>query len=135
MTKLISEILKEASNAKTQQEKVDILRKNDSPALREVLKYLYHPGIKLYTNTPPAYKADHSPVGLSFSSLYNEYRTLYIFLEDSTVKKERKDQLLIQKLESMHPSESELLYQRFQDKLLLRLNKKVINEAFAGLIA
>ena len=134
MTKLISEIVTEASNAEKAKDKVKILQSNDSPALREVLKFLFHPDVKLYTSTPPEYNKDPAPVGYSYQTLYNVYRKFYIFTENYVLKKERKDQLLTEILESIDTGEASLLHQRFSGKLLLRLNKKIINEAFPGLI-
>lgn len=133
--KLIAEILEEVANAKTIEDKVKILKSNDTIALKEVLRFLYDSRIKVYTSTPPKYVPDFSPVGLSFSSLHNEHKTLYIFEDSYAVKPERKDQLLIQKLESMHPLDSELLYSRFNNNVDKKISKKVINEAFPGLVA
>jgi hypothetical protein len=134
MTKLIGEIIKEASAAEKKADKVKILKNNESPALLLTLKFLFDNKVNLYTNSPPQYKQDHAPIGLSFNSLYSEAKRLYIFLEESTVRPDRKDQLLIQMLESMHPIDSEIIYNRFTNKNLLRLNAKIINEAFPGLV-
>lgn len=145
MTLLISEIIDLVNTAKSKQEKIDLLRKHNCPALREVLKYAYHPGVKFFTNDRPNYRPDHSPIGLSFSSLYNEYKKLYIFLdpvlESNITKKgptrnDRKMQILLQMLESIHPSESELLIDVMTKnmKKYKTINKALIEEALPGLL-
>jgi hypothetical protein len=135
MTKLIGEIIKEASQAEKKSDKVQILKSNECPALLLTLKFLFDPTVNLYTNNPPVYKQDPAPLGLSFNSLYSEAKKLYIFLKETAITPSRKDQLLIQTLESMHPVDSELIYNRLKNSNLLRLNGKIINEAFPGLIA
>ena len=135
MTKLIGEIIKEASQAEKKADKVRILKTNESPALLLTLKFLFDPTVNVYTNTPPEYKQDHAPLGLSFNSLYSEAKKLYIFLKESQITPSRKDQLLLQMLESMHPVDSELIHNRLKNISLLRLNEKIINEAFPGLIS
>ena len=45
MKLLISEVIKKASNAKTKQEKIKILKENNSQALRSIFKWNYDPNI------------------------------------------------------------------------------------------
>lgn len=145
MTLTISEILDEINVAKSKQEKIDLLRKHNCPALREVLKYGFHPGVKFFTTERPNYKPDHSPIGLSYSSLYSEYKKLYIFLEGSQesritgkgpTKNDRKLQILLQMLESVHPSESELIIDIVTKnmKKYKSITKVLIEEALPGLM-
>lgn len=129
----ISEILDKASKAKTKDEKIKILRENATPALKEVIKYAFG-NIEFYTNSIPSYKIDDAPYGLSFSSLYSEYKRLYIFTKDNQTKPERKTQILLQILESIHPSEADLLYKIVTKTYKPNLNKKIIEEAFPGLL-
>lgn len=132
---LVSEVLKNVSNAKTSKEKIEILRQNDGPALKEILKIAYTPNVKFFVDKCVNYVDDGAPIGHSFSSLFQEYKRLYIFLESTNVKPERKKEILIQILESIHSSEAKLLVDIIEKNMSkYNLNKKLINEAFPGLI-
>lgn len=137
MVKLISEIFDEVESTKKKEDKVNILRKNDSPALRLVLQYAFDPRVVFYSNQFPPYKPDYAPEGLSFSSLHNEAKLLYRFTNQANITEKRKHELLLQVLESMHQKDSALLYSILTRTVLKNhksLTPKVINEAFPGLI-
>ena len=85
-TLMIHEVFDMVKNEPNIDNKINILRQNNSIALREVLNYGLNPFCKMYRNTIPSYKADYAPEGLSFSSLFNEYKKLYIFLEPTLEK-------------------------------------------------
>jgi hypothetical protein len=134
MKLLVSEVLEKLDSLKTKEEKIDWLRTNHSPALIEVLKYIYNPSYKLFTTVIPSnYKPDMSPVGLSWSTLYNEHRKLYIFLESTKITPKRKTELLLQMLESIHPTESQLLCDIIAKKAKYAgVNLKFLGECFPG---
>lgn len=141
---MISEILELVNKASTKEEKVQVLKKYDTPALRHVLKYALHDKITFYREDLPPYKKDDSPEELSFSSLYNEYKKLYIFLnevlERQTTQKvtsfNRKNQILISMLESIHRKDSDLLSSMIDGtfKQKYKINAKLAEEAFPGLL-
>jgi hypothetical protein len=109
MRLLISEILEKVHSAKTEEEKINILRVNYSPALEDVFKWAYDPNIVFFTKEIPPYTLDVSPDGLSFTTLYNEHKRFYLFLNSSKINSERKTILLIQMLEALGPKESKVL--------------------------
>lgn len=141
---MISEVLERVNTVKTKEEKIHILRSSDTPALRQVLYYAVNPDIVFYRNTLPEYKKDDSPEELSFSSLYSEYRRLYIFLNEvlefnMTGKKtrfEKKNEILISMLESIHKKDSDLLASMIDGtfKQKYKINLKIVQEAFPNLI-
>jgi len=116
MTKSFSEIFAELKG-KTEQEQVQILRNNNSPALKALLFYGLRSKTDFYTNVVPPYKKDFPPEGYSFSSLFTEHRRLYVFLNDQLEHQKtgkvtslpRKHNLLIGLLESISPDESQIL--------------------------
>lgn len=131
MTLLISEIIKNCALLSTKEEKVKYLREKRTPGLIEVFKYTFSPNAKFFCSDTPKYKIDYAPVGLSYSSLHNEYKRLYVFLEQTPAKRERKEQLLIQMLESVHQSDAELICEMIKKpKSLFGLTKKIVEEAF-----
>lgn len=109
MRLLINEVFDKVVKAKTEQEKIEILRVNYSPALEDVLRWAYDPNIVFYTNTIPPYTSDPSPEGLSYTTLYNEHKRFYLFLRDYKLQTDRKNVLLIQVLEALSSSESKIL--------------------------
>ncbi len=133
--KLISEIVQECSDAKTKQEKVTILRNNDSPSLRIVLKFMYRPDIEYYTNVVPPYTKDDSPVGFSMNNLYHEAKRLYIFEKNAVVQQDRKHTILVQMLEALHGLDARLLEKIISNKKSdIKLNKTIVEEAFPNLL-
>jgi hypothetical protein len=146
MQLMISEIWNQVSNASTENEKIALLRKNNSPALREILRYAYHPNVKFFSETVPPFKADDSPAGMSYGSMFGEYRKFYIYLDprlESVItqkgptRPDRKRMLLIQMLEALHPSEAALFVKIFKRETLKdkKLTKAVVDKAFPGLLA
>jgi len=144
-TLMIHEIFNMVKTEPDKQKKIQILRDHNSPALREVLKFGLHPGYKMYTNVMPKYKADHAPEGLSFSSLFNEYKRLYIFLDPvleriytkgKVTKIPRKNQLFIEMLESINPGESKILESMITCtfETYTGISKTLVEEAFPKLI-
>lgn len=146
MQKMINEMLKEISSSSTEKQKIDLLRKYDCQALREVLKYAYDENLSFFTSEVPQYKTDtNTPVGMSFNSLYNESRRFYILTKPEVEKNitkgktttlQRKNQILLQILENIHPEEAKVLEslvkRDFNKKY--NLNKTVIKKAYPNII-
>lgn len=103
VTKYIPEILKEI-NVDTR----NLEQYKDNYAIRTLFQYAYEPELKfnLPAGTPP-YKKDTAPMGMSQANFYQQIRKLYVFNRKDLVKT-RVEQLFIQMLESLHPSEAEI---------------------------
>lgn len=132
----IAEILKLVSEQKTQQEKIETLRKWDSAVLQQILKYAFDPSIKwaLPQGAPP-YKSSefHDTQGM----LYQEARRLYLFLEggNNNLSALKREQLFIGLLESLDPEDAKLLISVKDKKIPYKgINAKLIHSAFPGLI-
>jgi hypothetical protein len=132
----IAEVLKMASEQKTKEEKINVFRKNDSSALRTVLKYALDPAIKwaLPAGDPP-YKPtaylDQQPM------LYNEARRLYLFIEggNPNLTPLKRETLFIGLLESIDPADAKMLLAAKDKKLPVKgITAAIVNEAFPGLI-
>lgn len=141
MKLLIPEILQKANEAKTRQEKIDILRKNDSQPLRAML-YLAHVDVKwhLPEGNPPFKREEKTPIGLSETNLYREARRLYIWVGDNpqqNLSKFKREQLFIEMLEGIHYTEADLLLELKDKKFAKKyktLKADVVREAFPGLL-
>jgi hypothetical protein len=132
MKLMISEILEQVSNAKSETDKINILRKNYSPALEDVLYWAYSPNIIFYTKSVPPYTPDQSPEGLSLTSLYNEHKRFYMFLKNSKIDSSRKNILLIQMLESLGVKEAKILEQIINKNIVV-ISKELAERAYPGL--
>ena len=130
-------ILGEVAKAKNKDEKKAVLVRYDNGALREILKYAFHPDIKflLPTGNPP-YKSvvDESD---NPTYLYGLVRKLYLFVEggNPNLNTTRREYLFIEMLESIHPLEAKLLLQVKDKKIKCRgLTYNLIKETFPELL-
>jgi hypothetical protein len=136
---LISEILRKVSNAKTKKEKVDLLRKHNTPALRQLLIINFDDSIvSMMPEGDVPYTPNDAPVGTDHTRLEQEYRGLYRFFKGGNDKLPslRRESLFVQLLEGLSSEEAELLVLakdgRINDKYK-RLTKAVVSEAFPSI--
>jgi len=132
----IAELLEKVSKVEKKEEKIELLRKNDSSAIRTVLKYALDPTIKwaLPSGEPP-YKV--CPYLDQENMLYSEARRLYLFIEggNTNLNKLKREALFIGLLESLAPADAKLLCSAKDKKLPYKgINVKLVNEAYPGLI-
>lgn len=136
MRKSISEILEEASKASTNEDKIRILRANDSFALRVVLQYALDPNIKwLLPKGKVPYKPSDYPD--AHGVLYKEARRLYLFVEggNPNLKQPRREYLYIELLESVDKKDAELLVAIKDKKIPYKgINYKLVKEAFPEIL-
>lgn len=131
MQLMISEILNKVESFTTTEQKIEWLRSQRTPALIEVLQYIYNPTRVLYTDKAPKHVLDMAPAELSYNSLFAEYRRLYIFLASTKINPKRKTELLIQMLESIHPSDAALLTSIVDKTVKIAgCNLKLVQKAF-----
>ena len=123
----VHEIFTKINNAKDKPKKIEVLKRYDTPYIRQLLKAAFDPKIKwiLPEGTPP-YIANEAPEGTEHTLLRNETRKLYLFIEggDNTISKTRKETLFIQMLEGLHKTEAEVL---------INVKDKKINKVYKGL--
>jgi hypothetical protein len=136
MTMSIPEILTKIMRvASSKEDVVRMLRENQSHALKQILHYAFIDRGKWYRKDLPTYTPDPSPEGLTMTSLFQESKRLYIFKDIYKLQNERKDVLLIQILESVHPSEAKVIKELFEGTFAraYSLDKKIVLEAFPDL--
>ena len=131
--------MRKVSNAKTKKEKVDLLRKHNTPALRQLLIINFDDSIvSMMPEGDVPYTPNDAPVGTDHTRLEQEYRGLYRFFKGGNDKLPslRRESLFVQLLEGLSSEEAELLVLakdgRINDKYK-RLTKAVVSEAFPSI--
>ena len=136
---LISEILRKVSNAKTKKEKVDLLKKHNSTALRQLMVINFDESIvsELPEGEVP-YTPNDAPLGTDHTRLESEYKGLYRFFKggDPRLKSLKRESMFVQLLEGLSAEEAELLCLVKDGKLgdkYKRITKAVISEAYPSI--
>ena len=133
---LISEILRKVSNAKTKKEKVVLLQKHNTVALRQLMIINFDESVVcLMPEGEVPYTPNDAPVGTDHSRLEHEYRGLYRFFKggDNRLKNLKREQMFVQLLEGLSAEEAELIVLVKDGKLTSkykRITKAVVSEAF-----
>ena len=136
---LLSEVLRKVSNAKTKSEKVSLLRKHNSVALRQLLIINFDDSLTcLLPEGDVPYTPNDAPVGTDHSRLEQEYRGLYRFFKGGQDKLPalKRESMFVQLLEGLSEEEAELMVLvkdgRMNEKYK-RLTKAVVSEAFPSI--
>lgn len=137
--KNIYEIFDEYQLATTKDERIDVLRRNQSYALKSVLQGTYSPHVKFTVERVPNYKPANIPPGLSYSSIQQEMSRVYLFEAGNprvppSLTEKRKEEILIQILEVLEKREAEVFMNMLLKKQAVKgLDSKIVHEAFPDL--
>ena len=135
-TLLFSEVLDKVHKAKTKEQKVKILKDNNTDALRMVIKSSFDPKIYwVIPNGTVPYQPNDVPAGTEHTTLATESRKLWHFIRgaDNETPQFKKEQMFLQMCEGLHKSEAELLVNAKDKKLhqvYKGLSTNVVKEAF-----
>ena len=138
--KNIYEIFDEFELARNKSERMKVIEGNLSLVLVQVLELAFHPNYQwLVTEMPENYKTPDTLPGVSRAQLSTEIRKLYLFKKgDATAEKLsvlKRNQLLLQLLESLEPREAEVVMGIFKkDQGVKGLDYNFVKEAFPNLI-
>ena len=135
-TLLYSEILDKVHKAKTKDQKVSLLKQNNSEGLRMVLKSSFDPKIEwVMPEGEVPFRANDVPMGTEHTVLAMESKKLWHFIKgaDRQTPQHKKETMFIQMLEGLHESEAKLLVAA-KDKRIHQVYKglstNVVKEAF-----
>jgi len=138
--KNIYEVFDEFEQVSSKKEKLSVIQKNLSPTLVKVLELTFHPSYQwLESEIPDNYKVPDTLPGMSHAQLSTEIRKLYMFRKgDQTAEKltpRKRNELLIQILESLEPREAEVIAGIFRkDQCVQGLTYKFVKEAFPQML-
>jgi len=139
MKLLVPEIFEKASKLKTKPERINFLRKNARPAVKDMIRVQFDSSIvSLLPEGKPPYEPDDAPIGYAPSSLDKKFKMFKYFFKGeagNAMKPVKRETMFIQLLESVHFSEAEMVVLA-KDKNLkyTGITKKLCQEAFPGLI-
>ena len=135
-TLLYSEILDKVHKAKTKDQKVLILKQNNSEGLRMVLKSSFDPKIEwVMPEGEVPFRANDVPMGTEHTVLAMESKKLWHFIKgaDNDTPQAQKEKMFIQMCEGLCHAEAKLLIAAKDKKLhqvYKGLSKDVVKEAF-----
>ena len=134
---LIFEILEAASKAKTKVERIDILKKYESWALKDVLRAAFDKTVIFsIPNGPPPYEPS-LPQSIPSNLLRKNTDFTYIVKGGRGDKMPafKREKVYIGLLESIHPKDAEIVVNMVNKKLgIPKITEKVVKEAFPNLI-
>ena len=135
-TPLLHEVLKKVHNAKTKEKKVEILRENNSDALRMIIKGSFDPNIEwIVPEGDVPYNKNEAPDGTEHTQLFQESKKLWRFIKgaDTKTPQWKKEQMFVQMLEGLSHGEAEVVVAAKDKKLhqvYKGLSAAVVKEAF-----
>ena len=137
MKLLMHEVLQKVSNAKTKKEKIVLLKKLNSNALRMLLIINFDDSV--VSLLPPGdvpYKPNDAPEGTEHTILEKEARLLHHFFKGgSNVSQSKRESMFIQMLEGLNSGEAEALILAKDKKIGKRwkITKACVSEAFPSI--
>ena len=133
-------ILGDIDKTKSRQGKKDILTKfKDVKVLRHLLRGTFDPRVEWLVDEEPDFKKDDiTPEGEQPNSLYIEIPKCSLFVKghpsSAKVQLKRLKEILIQILESLHPTEAALYMQMLKKKSKVKgLTSKLVLEVFPNM--
>ena len=145
MERSLHEIFTDVAEETSINKKVDILKDNDSQGLQVFLRCVFDDKIAwLVPDSKPPYEPNDAPEW-DLADMKLEQEVLYIgrFIQvdgrtpnqGRDLTKTRREQLFIQLLEGLHPTEANLLMSGVKKKIKYKgLTKRVVQKAFPDLI-
>ena len=134
MKLLMHEVLQKVSNAKTKKEKIALLGRFNTPALR--MLFIINFDDSVVSLLPPGqvpYTPNDSPDGVEHTILEKESRLLHHFFKGgSNVKQNKRETMFIQMLEGLSAGEAEVLCLAKDKKIGKRwkITKACVTEAY-----
>jgi hypothetical protein len=139
--KNIYEVFEDFKAAKARKDKIDVLHRHDTWALRQVLLGAFHESVEFAIKDIPDFKRDDNmPAGMGYNNMTQVLDKIYLFMKNNprtppALTDKRRTELLLQILESLEPKEADVFIGILKKDLKVPyLTEALINEAFPGLL-
>ena len=137
ITLLVHEVIDKAGKARSKEDKVKVLRQNESWALKDILRGTFETSLEfnLPGGEPPWTPADphNAP-----SNLLKEHRNfVYLvkgFRESNRLHPAKREGIFIGLIEGIDPSDAQLVIDMVNKKKPTGISRPVVEEAFPGLL-
>lgn len=139
MKKNVYEILEEFKKAPGEIAKRQILVNNATPDFIAFLQLAFDPRVKFDVESIPKYNPSNMPAGMGYTNMGNALKKAYLFIENhpkrqAGLKPERREQILIQLLESLEGREADVFGQMLRKTLKVPyLTNKLLEKTFPGI--
>ena len=133
----VFEIFERYAKLKTRKEKIQYLKDNDIPAVRDVCRGIYDERLQfIVPKGKPPYKPNKpESVPSSLTRLHRDFGHFVRGRLSSQQKQYRIEKRYIQMLESIHAEDAEIVVNMVQGKAPKGLTKKIVEEAFPKLLS
>jgi hypothetical protein len=133
VTLQIYEVINKAAKTVKKADKIQVLKQNDSFALRTILQGTYNPNIvfSLPEGEPPY--TENKPQSVP-STLHKQARMLGYFVESSQMTQIKKERKFIELLEAIHPQDAKIVLQMKDKKPFKGISSVVVKEAFPSIL-
>lgn len=135
----VHEILTKAGEAPTRVDKVEVLRKYNTLALRDVLKGAYDDEVEfiLPKGEPPYTPADGKSVPSNLNKQTKRFRYFVKGGPGESLQPVKVEMMFVKLLEAIHPDDAQVVIKMKEKDLAgayKGVTKKLVSEAFPGLI-
>ena len=134
MDLLVYEVIEKAGSAKKKADKINILKKNDTWALKDILRGTFDSKVvwDLPEGTPP-YKPSE-PQSAPSNLLRRNTQFRYFAKGGIHVNSIKRESMFIGLIESIHPKDAELVIAMINKQKPTGISRAVVEEAFPGLL-
>ena len=136
MTKLVYEVITEARKKRSKADKIQVLRDNESWALKDILRGTYDDVVQwlIPPGTPPYTPNDEQSVPSNLLRQNTQFRYFVKGGEGEKMMKAKREKNYLRLLEAIHPKDAELVVSMISKEAITGVTKNLVKEAFPGLI-
>lgn len=139
--KNIYEVFDDFKAATTKKDRIEVLKRNDTWALKQVLLGVFHKDVEFAIKDIPEFRRDDNmPAGMGYNNMTQVLDKIYLFMKNNprtppALTDKRRTELLLQLLESLEPKEADVFIGILKKDLKVPyLTEALIHETFPGLL-
>lgn len=138
VNKFVFEMIEEIQKASKKEDKIAMLKKYDNEwALKDILIGTYEDKIKwmIPAGTPPYTPAREESAPSNIKKRYKEFAYFAKGGPGTKMPAFKREKLFLSLIESVHPKDAELIINMINKKAIKGITKKLVQEAFPGLVS